>query len=174
MGIWGYHANYNGECKEFVENDSYLIISKDTHYLGTGMYFWDNLDRAEWWLITKKTKGEACIVKAFIDTTSLLDIRHAYALDKIQEMYEIMLKCVKKREPNIKELKLGEILDIIFEFFEDDLKSYTGIYGTVKNLRRPEHKFLKGTPMTIKPEDMILVKKSIILSDRNYEDKING
>ena len=42
-----YENNIN-EVENFLKTNE-LIISKDTNWLGSGMYFWDNLSNAKYW-----------------------------------------------------------------------------------------------------------------------------
>ena len=50
-----YHANDRLKVENFLETNE-LIISKDTNWLGKGMYFWDNLSNARYWKNEKLRK----------------------------------------------------------------------------------------------------------------------
>ena len=52
-----YHTNDRLKIENFLET-SELIISKDTNWLGSGMYFWDNLSNAKYWKNEKLRKRE--------------------------------------------------------------------------------------------------------------------
>jgi len=76
--VIGYHANEYQKCERFLSGK--FEVSNDTDWLGTGMYFWDNLSNAKYWKREKVRKGdppheEACkIVKARISCEHLLDL----------------------------------------------------------------------------------------------------
>ena len=51
--IIAYHTNYDFKCNHFIKTKT-PIISEDTYWLGDGMYFWDNLSNAKFWVNKKK------------------------------------------------------------------------------------------------------------------------
>ena len=167
----GFHANYKDKCKRFIDDKEYLIISEDKDFLGRGMYFWPDYKQAEWWRDTKKGGyAKSDIVSARICTENVLDITDDDILDKLEGLYSIInTALLKKMSTNDKNVKMGIKLDALFKIFNDDLSIYDCVYGTAKNNNRPEHKFLKGSKMTRKPEDIILVKNWKILSERKIE-----
>ena len=99
--IIGYHTNSKIKCKNFMDNENYLIWSKDTHWLGDGMYFWDNLSNADYWLSEKKRKEpqikEWSIVSANIYLNKMLDLTD----EKIVEQYnKLWVSYCEKRKLN--------------------------------------------------------------------------
>ena len=57
-----YHANDRLKVENFLKTNE-LIISKDTNWLGSGMYFWDNLSNAKYWKNEKLRKNETIDIK---------------------------------------------------------------------------------------------------------------
>ena len=55
--IIGFHTNTKDKIKNFIEK-GIPITSEDTTWLGTGMYFWDNLSNAKYWKNEKIRKNE--------------------------------------------------------------------------------------------------------------------
>lgn len=167
----GFHANYKDKCKRFIDDKEYLIISEDKDFLGRGMYFWPDYKQAEWWRDTKKDGCEKSdIVSARICTKNVLDITDDDILNMLEKLYcSINNALLKKMSINSKNVRLGIKLDALFKIFNDVLSIYDCVYGTTKNENRPEHKFLENSKMTRKPEDIILVKKWNILSERKIE-----
>lgn len=56
-----YHCNDKQRCEKFLKEDNYLIWSEeDGIWLGSGMYFWDNLSNAKYW---KGEKNEKHIIE---------------------------------------------------------------------------------------------------------------
>ena len=83
--IKGFHANYEEKCKRFVE-DGKLITSKDTTFLGKGMYFWDNQHNSKWWKEKKKRDSVQSVVRivtARIDIEEILDLTDEDVVDNI-------------------------------------------------------------------------------------------
>lgn len=168
-----YHANDTQKCELFLKNDEYLICSEDRYYLGTGMYFWDNLKRAKWWLTAKK-HNHGIIVSANINCNNVLDTTDEDILASLNKLYaDIREKIEKHNKFIIKRniVPLGVRLDILFDFCTK-LQQFTCIYGLVKYENRVEDPFLKDTPLTRNPKSILLVKKPEIISDKKKEDVI--
>ncbi len=130
--IEGFHTNDKERSCIFLEDVDYLIHSEDEDWLGYGMYFWDNLSNAKYW-INKKTKrgvkNEISITKSHIIIDENLDLSDEDIMKTMNELWiEICLKEKKKIESENKKLyypknkKIEELtgkkIDYIFEYFE--------------------------------------------------------
>lgn len=170
----GFHANDKDRCKRFVEEEEYLIVSPDKNFLGYGMYFWVNYKQAIWWKNTKKggTQG-AHIVSAKIYSKNVLDVTDADILNKLEILYsKIRNELLKEMSVKQGNIQLGIKLDALFHFFGKELRVFDCVYGTTKNENRAEHTFLEGTPMTMKTEDIILVKNYKVISGRQIRSDL--
>ncbi|UTC44873.1 hypothetical protein [Treponema sp. OMZ 857] len=170
----GFHANYKNECERFIDDKEYLIVSSDTDFLGRGMYFWMNYKQAIWWKNTKKKEGgDSLIVSAKVHSKNVLDVTDVDVLNKLERLYsKIRNELSKKMQVKHDYIQLGIKLDALFHFFEKDLSVFDCVYGTAENKNRPEHAFLKGTPMTMKTEGIILVKNYKAISDRQLRSDL--
>lgn len=112
--VVGYHTNDANRCRLFVDQKT-SINSPDIHYFGWGMYFWDNLSNAKYWVRKKRTTiaGEIWIVKANICIEQLLDLSDNDILDFIDKLWSEY--CRKKGCSSAG--PLGKKIDALFDFF---------------------------------------------------------
>ena len=130
-----YHANDRLKVENFLKTNE-LIISKDTNWLGSGMYFWDNLSNAKYWKNEKLRKNETIdikIIKGKIFLKKLLDLTDEETVKKIDKTWDIISKDSEIKKMEIKKIELGRKLDVIFDFFsEKDSKIFD--YNVIKCL----------------------------------------
>lgn len=104
--IVGYHGT-TSSAQESIENhglDPNLVEKRDDHWLGQGVYFYDDFDLAKWWAETKANKKE----------------RHESAL-----VYKADIRCLKKHVLNLDDRKdLEMFLQACLEFSEDLQETY--------------------------------------------------
>ena len=113
-----YHANDRLKVENFLKTNE-LIISKDTNWLGSGMYFWDNLSNAKYWKNEKLRKNETIdikIIKGKIFLEKLLDLTDEETVKKIDKTWDIISKDSEIKKMEIKKIELGRKLDIIFDY----------------------------------------------------------
>ncbi len=132
-----YHCNDFFRCHRFVHTEDYMIVSKeDGNWLGTGMYFWDNLANAEYWMRKKNRKEpykNYSIVAAEIYLDQLLDLTDINVCNKIGRLWEEYQK--KNVINDAKEYGLGYKLNILFQsipFFRDNFY-VAKVYGKYNN-----------------------------------------
>lgn len=116
--IIAYHVNDYERCRRYVENDEYLILSKDTKWLGYGMYFWDNNSNADYWISQKKRKdlkGKTIAkIKSNIFIDKMLDLTDRDSRIKIHKLWE---KYIELEGCDYEEELLGIKLDKLFDYF---------------------------------------------------------
>ncbi|MDD3904282.1 MAG: hypothetical protein PHO09_11445 [Sphaerochaeta sp.] len=140
----GFHANSKEKCNKMLEG--IFCASDDTHWLGKGLYFWDNISNAEYWANEKIRKNEIssrkhlAIIKAYIDCEMVLDLTDFEILNTMERVWESIYfldRTVDRR------LKLGQRIDYIIERFPDmECPVVKGI-GQYRN--SDNHKFFEGT-----------------------------
>lgn len=141
--IIGYHVNDEERCRTFVNNEEYLINSKDAKWLGYGMYFWDNESNADYWITQKKRKNpeikKLAKVRCNIFTDKLLDLTDTKMLDTFNRLWE---EYCKKGKCELSQ-PLGAKLDRIFDFFKtiDDMFKVIRVYG--KYNKTPKNDFIE-------------------------------
>lgn len=132
--IIGYHANDRERIDKFISLNI-PIFSNDTHWLGYGMYFWDNFSNAEYWKDQKFKKHsqicELAIIKVNIiidEILDLTDLENAKLLDRLWSKY------VEKTGKN-ENIPLGKKIDILFGLFPDLKRQYKVIkcFGKYKD-----------------------------------------
>ncbi|MCI8629250.1 MAG: hypothetical protein HFE57_07070 [Firmicutes bacterium] len=127
-----YHCNDKQRCEKFLKEDNYLIWSEeDGIWLGSGMYFWDNLANAQYWKGQKKRKTNnrkpLSIVSAHIYIDNLLDLSDINTCNVVDDIWEAYCKTSKKPSQGV---KLGEKLNILFK--DEDFKKYFSKYTVIR------------------------------------------
>lgn len=96
-----------------------IVSEEDGAWLGTGMYFWDNMANAKFWMRKKKKDNpyrDYSIIVANVFMDRLLDLTDNDICNKIGEMWE------KYKEVNgINDEKSGELgykLNVLFKSIE--------------------------------------------------------
>lgn len=159
----GFHANDNERCSRFLSENDYLIICKDTDYLGTGMYFWEHKSRAQWWL--KEQKKEV-IVCAEIITDNMLDVTDPEIVKMLGNMFSRMDYVIRKKFNNSNiSIKAGIKLDTLFETYPKFLGIYTLVRGR-RDYPIEEQDFFEGTKLSTKSVDIYSVRSPEIVIKR--------
>lgn len=162
----GFHANDKERCEKFLSNYEYLIISEDTDFLGNGMYFWEYLERAQWWKDCHPEKE--VIVSAEIITDNLLDLKSRDVCKRIQHLYEKVDNSIKRRYlknyPNM-DFQTGVKLNILFESCGFYMNSFTVIRGSRK-YDTDETLFLEKTKLTVNAVDIYCIRIPEVAKDR--------
>lgn len=142
--VIGYHVNEKLKCKKSLK-DVKELWSKDKTWLGDGIYFWDNVSNANYWVGKKlKEHKSVIILKTHIFLNEVLDLTSEETNDYINKLWLEF----SKRSALIKEGKsyeLGEKLNFLINMVELDAKviKAVGVYyrdyrsifdGVVKNL----------------------------------------
>lgn len=115
-----YHCNDKKRCSQFIDSDKYMIVSQeDGNWLGQGMYFWDNLGNAKFWMGEKKKKDpsqEYQIVKARVSMENLLDLTDIDICKAVQQLWD---KCEQEMDlPKGKAVGLGLKLNTLCRSIE--------------------------------------------------------
>ena len=116
-----YHANDELKIENFLKTNE-LIISKDTNWLGKGMYFWDNLSNAKYWKNEKLRKRETTdikIIKGKIFLEKLLDLTDEETVKYIDDIWSFISKFSEIQKIKIEKAELGRKLDVIFDFYKN-------------------------------------------------------
>ena len=130
-----YHTNDRLKIEKFLQTNE-LIISKDTNWLGSGMYFWDNLSNAKYWKDEKLRKNETTdikIIKGKIFLEKLLDLTDEETVKYIDDIWSFISKFSEIQKMKIEKAELGRKLDVIFDFYKA-LSSQEFNYNVIKCL----------------------------------------
>ncbi|WP_335932325.1 hypothetical protein [Fusobacterium polymorphum] len=133
-----YHTNDRLKIENFLET-SELIISKDTNWLGSGMYFWDNLSNAKYWKNEKLRKRETTdikIIKGTIFLEKMLDLTDEETVRYIDDIWSYISKFSEIKKIKIEKAELGRKLDVIFDFYKNisDEETKNFDYNVIKCL----------------------------------------
>ena len=140
QNILGYHSNEKIKILNFV-NKNIPIFSDDTHWLGYGMYFWDNYNNSLYWKQEKERKNEkkipVLIASANVITESILldltDHGHVKFIDRIWNAH--LEKLPAKEKKLISNYPLGKRIDFLFKTYPSLEERYKAIkcFGRYKN-----------------------------------------
>lgn len=130
-----YHCNDTQRCEKFLKKDDYLIKSEeDGIWLGSGMYFWDNLSNAKYWKREKQRKSynrkSFSIVSANIYIDNLLDLTDESTCRTMEILWRNYCQKMKKPYDLYKDVDLGEKLNILFE--SEMTREHLSTYNVIK------------------------------------------
>ncbi len=162
-----YHCNDEKRCLQFLDLDTYMILSaEDGKWLGSGMYFWDNLGNAEYWKKEKRRKEpdkKYMIVKARVSLEEVLDLTDLEVckeLNIVWQKYKDVLGICSEPE-------LGKKLNLLYK----SVPNFSNYYKVIKVLGRyvntPLNEFVKYTPKSRKVEPILSAK--IIYNVKNSD-----
>ena len=159
--IKGYHCNDLEKTKNFIENKELVMTSENGHWLGSGMYFWDNLSTAHYWKSEKIRKDptksyEVCIAFIGLDDT-FLDLTDLDIANKIQELWEELAKEKKWDSKAPLGLKLNLLYDAM-PFF--DVIKVSGSYPRAKKGNLIQYNPSKRCPQPTENSRIIYSVKS--------------
>lgn len=123
-----YHCNENSIVDEVLVNNEKIDLlksRKDKYWLGTGIYFWDNLGNAKYWKENKEQKNKDkiySILKVCVCLDSALNLTDPDVGRQFERVINLIIEympCV-----NIKKIGFGEKIDFISENFPKYMKDY--------------------------------------------------
>lgn len=165
----GYHANDRERCERFINEKSYIIDSEDdTEYLGRGMYFWDNMPQAEWWL---KRKRDGAIVSAELNLDCVLDLTQKEIADQMAELYKLVPEAFMEKyiiRYGCLDNLLGVRLNILFESFEESMNNFNVVKAQRSYPRKEESEFLKKTKLTSQTVSIYCAKTAVPIGERKW------
>lgn len=142
--INAYHCNYKNRLECFVNNNE-ICVSKDTHYLGDGMYFWDNQHDLGFWEIKKKkeakrdnSKEPILCINAIIsyNADQLIDLTIKEEFEKLIKIKNIVNVAQKSKNAGFKNCALGEVINKLFNSDDEHVRAYLSSIKVMKvNLR---------------------------------------
>ncbi|MCK5157054.1 MAG: hypothetical protein KAQ69_11535 [Spirochaetales bacterium] len=174
--VLGYHANYKGRCECFLDGGIDLI--EDEHWLGNGMYFWDNKSNMQYWVKLKrdcwhKIDDNIIMVSAMINLTYVLDLTDKNTMKVLQKVWSQAVKMKKKLHNGVPihdEMGVGLKVEYVLSTHEKlgHLKVVKGIGEYSKKVE--EVKFLRterpAPKITGNVKTMYSVRCSSVILDR--------
>ena len=126
-----YHCNDMERCNRFIKEPDFLIESKeDGIWLGSGMYFWDNISNAHYWEEKKaKEVSNVAIVVAKVNGDRMLDLTDTAVCDRLETMYRRLYRSITHRDSKYE--TLGRKLNFLYEkvpFFKENY-DLVRVYG---------------------------------------------
>ncbi|MBW7573932.1 hypothetical protein [Caproiciproducens faecalis] len=88
INLIGYHATSLNCVGNILEN-GFKTSSKKGEWLGFGVYFWDNLDNAEWWIVAgnvdKSSPPAIITAELSLPSKNFLDLDVPANMDRLRE-----------------------------------------------------------------------------------------
>lgn len=128
----GYHGTSRRNCKDIIKNGFEASKTKEGHWLGKGIYFYENIYYAiEWGIIRfllgnnsyDNYKKQCSVIKGMLNCGEyeILDLNDPLGYS----IYQEILKNIKKRFPNeVEKISKGKDIEIIRLL--EELESKTG------------------------------------------------
>ncbi len=126
-----YHCNYKNKLTSFISRGK-ICISKDKHYLGDGMYFWEKISDLEFWEKEKIRKFKRSnkqtevllSIKAQLsyNKSQILDLTDNSEFEKLKKIKELLNKANQAQGLRSTD-NLGEIINRIFNSRDSRLQN---------------------------------------------------
>lgn len=115
-----YHSNFRENINKFKNRELSLLESvEDGHWLGNGMYFWDNLSNAKYW----KNKVESReIIEVLLIIDNILDLTDKEERKRLKRIFNLLKEQGISEIENIdfdNNYQLGLVINILFKKIEE-------------------------------------------------------
>lgn len=120
-----FHCNDLYRCQRFVENGDLISSVEDGDWLGSGMYFWDNLANTLYWYndkIKHDEKQKYAIVKAAVSLENLLDLTDTDICHTLDKLWNELCKTLSLDEEQIDDM--GYRLNCLYRIFPEFIEKY--------------------------------------------------
>lgn len=174
-----FHTNDSHRCFEFINYEDHLVISEeDGIWLGSGMYFWDNVSNAKYWLRIKQKSNPSntySIVQANVFLDDMLDLTDIDICNKMALLWESYKDKVEEDDSN--NIPLGLKLNVLYKYIQDFRSKYPVIRVFGKYNRTPDNQFWTYdlTGRIIEPISTIKsiynIKDKSAIADRQYYER---
>lgn len=123
-------------------------MSKDTHYLGDGMYFWDNQYDLEFWETKKKDEAKRvrnrepilCITARIgHNNDQLIDLTIKEEFEKLIKIKKIVNTAHKNKNSGFENDALGEVINKLFNSEDAIVRAYLSSIKVMKVSLRYEN-----------------------------------
>ena len=169
-----YHSNTSKECKKFIDDKKYLVISqneKDDIWLGRGMYFWDNYGNAKWWnekQYKRNPEEKYEIVRANVNMEKMLDLTDYEVYVTMEHIWQEI--CVKLGIEG--DIPLGNKLNIMMDYKFKTAYSVIKVIGKYNNTKayglfKFDYRSRKAEP-TMTAKCIYNVRKSECIIETEY------
>lgn len=178
-----YHADSKKRNDDFIENKTPLLVSvEDGYWCGSGMYFWDNMSNALYWLDhvkkSRKVYSSICLARLQYSKEECLDLTdEAEAKQLIKYANAFLDKMSPSERPNLDKRKPGAIVNFVFNSMKAagmptfKVVKLSGLYGSKSNSIFNE--WFKGPHATLRSKTIYSVRNPELLS-KKMEVKNDG
>lgn len=121
-----FHCNEDATINMIISDIDEINLLKsfgDKFWLGTGIYFWDNLGNAKYWKKDKERKNsdkKYSIVKVRVCLDSALNLTDP----DVGRQFKNIINKISNIDPIIKNAEFGERIDFISEKFPEIMGNY--------------------------------------------------
>lgn len=171
-----YHADSKKRNDDFINDKVQLLSSvEDGYWCGSGMYFWDNVSNALYWLErVKKIKGgnsSICLASLQYSKDECLDLTDETEANQLLEYAEAFLdKLSPSERPRLNKKKPGAIVNFVFNSLKEaglpvfKVVKVAGLYSGKSNVLF--HEWYQGPHVTSRSKTIYSVRNSELLSDK--------
>lgn len=128
--IEGYHGTFKDNVHKIIE-EGYTFSRRENHWLGQGIYFYEDIELAKWFITrkyNKKYRKQISVIKSILNTASdkVLDLDTNDGVDFVYKALKELINEIKI-EFNIDDETTNRciILDIIKEYYSIDIIKMT-------------------------------------------------
>lgn len=103
----GYHATLK-IYQESIKNNGFKLSNSEDDWLGEGVYFWDDIRNAKWWMKKNRLFPKCIFVcRLNCNLSNYLDLDNKFEMDKLDAFSKNFLNEISKRngkKPNFKNI----------------------------------------------------------------------
>lgn len=189
-----YHVDLQENNQRFCKGDSLDQSIENGKWAGTGLYFWDNLGNAKYWIKShwKNDPEKASIVETQlkVDQNVFWDLTEPETVRNFESQIESISKfaLLNKNTENHAELikktsDLGAVINLYYKLLQDmgfstfSVIKIIGYYPFVRDTKYFKEKIdlknrsFKIAPVTIKSKTIYLIKDQNLLAERKILKK---
>lgn len=153
--IVGYHGT-TSSAQESIENyglDPRRVKIRDDHWLGQGVYFYEDFDLAKWWAETKASKRKHCEYALVYKSDIICPLKHVLNLDDRNDLDIFIRSCLdfikdlQRAYDKLPDFEIPKFRAIYFDYyktqhdihvivrtFQKDAPKYAGTFRTGEEL----------------------------------------
>lgn len=172
-----FHVAPDAENERFIEDGVLLTSTEDGYWCGTGMYFWDNISNARYWISKKRdNKTEKyTISQAFLKCSSddILDLTDKESCDNlIESARSILSKMEVEDRIKLNFHQTGAVINFVHNFSKKHglptfkVVKMQGLYGDPELVDSIYGEALKYPHPTIRTKTIYAVREIELLKDR--------
>lgn len=132
--IIAYHTTEKSRADSIIRSNFFKGSTKSNEWLGAGIYFWDDIEDAEWWKsnIKNVTKENTKVIKVILNCKNS-EYRDLTLKDNMNEYKRICKEVEKSKHVKVNTKSVSELRNLYCNYYKRLLKIRLISYEFVRN-----------------------------------------